>query len=219
MPRANDDVERTLHALSDLLPRFAPRRLETYITDLLEFNPQLGLISKQDSPEVAARLVRQSVALWEFATGHAAFAGTEMPWRVADIGTGGGFPGLVWKLLEHRIHLTLIERMERKAHFLERVVQRLGLVDTRVIARDVREIAHEEDVAETFHLVTMMAVATPGALGEALETLLRPGGFLATIRPTTQQLVEQRVGTNLTLVTRDDSGSASFVLYHKHKHR
>lgn len=217
MQNASNDVERTLQTLASLLPRFTPRLLETYLSDLFEWNPQLGLISKRDPPAVAARLVRQSVTLWEFVTGHAAFAGKEMPWRVADVGTGGGFPGIVWKLLEPRIQLALIERMERKAHFLERIVQRLGMADTSVIARDVREITREEYDAEGFDLVAMMAVATPGALGDALEALLRPGGFLATIRPKTQQLVEQRVGPSLALVARGDTATGSFVLYHKPK--
>lgn len=214
MPRdSTADVRQTLQAVADLVPRFT--QLEAYLDELFTWNPQLGLISKQQSPDVAARLIRQSVALWEFVVDQGVFAQEGMPWQIADVGTGGGFPGLIWKLLEPRTQLVLIERKERKAHFLERVVHRLGLTNTHVLAMDVKDVAQDDGFRDRFDLVAVMAVATTGILGPDIEPLLRRGGFLASIRPASQQLVEQRAGESLTLVTRRDIDVGAFVLYQK----
>jgi 16S rRNA (guanine527-N7)-methyltransferase len=199
--------------IADLLPRFNTRQIELFVSDLLAWNPRLGLVSKQNTAEVIARLIRQSVALWEFATAEAILALAEKPWRVADVGTGGGFPGIVWKLLEPRIHLALIERKERKSHFLQTIVHRMRLEAVRVEAQDVAELARREEYAGRFDLAAMMAVALPGELGPAIEALLRPGGLLATIRPRHQQILEQRAGDTLTLVKSEDTPGGTLVLY------
>jgi 16S rRNA (guanine527-N7)-methyltransferase len=213
-PKSND-VEGILSALGSVTARFTPGALETFLASLLRWNPQLGLISKRDPTAVAARLVGQSVALWEFVASEGVFAQAPKPWRVADVGTGGGFPGVVWKLLEPRIELSLIERKDRKAHFLQQVVDSMGLTEVRVVPEDVRELCLQEGYRESYDLVAMMAVAPPGELGQPLEELLCPDGFMANVRPSSQQLLEQRAGSSLVLVQKQESDFGTFVLYRK----
>lgn len=79
--------------------------------------------------------------------------------RVADIGTGAGFPGLVLKILRPDIHLTLIESSGKKTAFLEYMVEQLALDDVRILNMRVEMVGVEMDFRETYDLVIARAVA------------------------------------------------------------
>ena len=65
--------------------------------------------------------------------------------RLADVGSGGGFPGLPLKILRPDLHLFLIESNIKKATFLAEVSRDLELTDVRVLVNRFEEVA--EDVA------------------------------------------------------------------------
>ena len=57
---------------------------------------------------------------------------------IADVGTGGGFPGIPLKILYPHLSLTLIEVTEKKIRFLENVVAQLGLSSVETVNLDWR---------------------------------------------------------------------------------
>ena len=95
--------------------------------------------------------------------------------RAADVGTGGGLPGIVWAIARPDLHVTLIEPLLRRTTFLEEVVDRLELPNVRVLR------GRAEQVDETFDVVTARAVANLDKLGRwCMPLVKRPGGvFLA----------------------------------------
>ena len=48
---------------------------------------------------------------------------------VLDVGTGAGFPGLVLRILEPTVRLTLLDALQKRIHFLETVCRELQLTD------------------------------------------------------------------------------------------
>jgi 16S rRNA (guanine(527)-N(7))-methyltransferase RsmG len=63
--------------------------------------------------------------------------------RLADVGSGGGFPGLPLKIIRPELDLVLIESNIRKATFLTEVVRELGLTEVRVLVRRYEELSEE----------------------------------------------------------------------------
>jgi len=57
---------------------------------------------------------------------------------ICDIGTGGGFPGIPLKILYPHLELTLIEVVQKKVRFLEKVTKSLNLENTQVYDLDWR---------------------------------------------------------------------------------
>ncbi|HEV2616124.1 MAG TPA: 16S rRNA (guanine(527)-N(7))-methyltransferase RsmG [Candidatus Acidoferrales bacterium] len=53
--------------------------------------------------------------------------------RLADVGSGAGFPGLAIKLLRPNLHVTLIEPNKKKCAFLNEVIRKLDLGDAEVL--------------------------------------------------------------------------------------
>jgi 16S rRNA (guanine527-N7)-methyltransferase len=95
--------------------------------------------------------------------------------RVADLGSGAGFPGLPIKLWAPEISLTLIESNQKKAAFLREVVRALTLTDVNI--QNVR--AEDLNSNQTFDLVTLRAVERFAAILPTAARLVARGGRLA----------------------------------------
>jgi len=209
-----DDITRIVEALPGIDQRLDVNLLRTFLKELLACNPRLGLVSKRDTPTVATHVIRRCVDMWDFAANHARDHSRDEPLDIADIGSGAGFPGLIWKLMVPGLRVTLIERKERRASFLERVAGLLGLSDVTVLGADLRAMAREPSARGAFDLSVMLAVAPPQRLGGIIERLLRPGGYLVTTQPRDNQTVNV-VGDTLHLQNKASISGGIFLLYEK----
>jgi 16S rRNA (guanine527-N7)-methyltransferase len=63
--------------------------------------------------------------------------------RLADVGSGGGFPGIPLKMIRPDLHVFLVESNVKKATFLAELIRELGLTDTRVIVSRFEELGEE----------------------------------------------------------------------------
>nr|VZR98637.1 Ribosomal RNA small subunit methyltransferase G [Mycoplasma feriruminatoris] len=77
--------------------------------------------------------------------------------KIADIGTGAGFPGVVLKIFFPNIKLTLIESNNKKANFLKYLVDKLKLNDVEILNKRAEELT--SDYKEKFDIVISRAVA------------------------------------------------------------
>jgi 16S rRNA (guanine527-N7)-methyltransferase len=214
MSNPNDkDVSAVLAAVEDLVPRFDARILGVYMEELLRWNSQLGLVSKRDTPQVIARLLRESISLWDFVT-EAASPMRGAIRRVVDIGSGAGFPGLVWSMLDPSLSIQLLERRERKVVFLDRVIARTANTRAETAAEELRDFARRTDRKASFDLAVMIAVADPADLAASVEPLLRAPGFFCVVRGREQPDPGERLGlTKLFRKSAKETSDGRFLLY------
>jgi 16S rRNA (guanine527-N7)-methyltransferase len=95
--------------------------------------------------------------------------------RIADLGSGGGFPGLVLAIALPDAHVALVESVGRKAAFLQAAIERLELSNAEAVQ------ARAEDWPEglgAHDLATARAVAPLSVLVEYAAPLLELGGSL-----------------------------------------
>src|SRR5271155_795000 len=111
--------------------------IQQYMALLLAWNEKINLTAIRDPLEILYRHFCESM--------YAAVAVPVENGRLADVGSGGGFPGLPLKILRPDLHVFLIESNIKKATFLAEVSRDLELTNLRVLVNRFEEVA--EDVA------------------------------------------------------------------------
>jgi len=112
-------------------------QIQRYTGKLLAWNEKLNLTAIRDPLEILYRHFCESMFAARFLK--------ESDGRLADVGSGGGFPGLPLKILRPDLQVFLIESNVKKATFLAEVVRELELEGVRVLVSRYEEL--DEDVA------------------------------------------------------------------------
>jgi 16S rRNA (guanine527-N7)-methyltransferase len=110
-------------------------QIQQYMRLLLIWNGKINLTAIRDPLEILYRHFCESM-----------YAAKVVPvenGRLADVGSGGGFPGLPLKILRPDLQLFLIESSVKKATFLAEVIRDLELTDARVLVSRYEELSEE----------------------------------------------------------------------------
>lgn len=143
------------------LPSDLGPRLECFAEILTRWNGRINLVSPRDLPHLWDRHIADSLQLASLIPPGA---------RLADLGSGGGFPGLIIAIATDA-DVTLIESDQRKAAFLREAARAAGARVT-VLARRIEEV----DIPPV-QVVTARALAALPQLLEWSSRLLAPDGF------------------------------------------
>jgi len=110
---------------------------------------------------------------------------------IADVGTGAGFPGVVWKIYDPSIRLTLIDSLNKRLKFLETVVTVLGLEQVQLVHARAEDVGHEVKLREQFQIVTARAVARLNVLAEFCLPLVQVGGRFVALKGAVQDELQE----------------------------
>lgn len=103
---------------------------------------------------------------------------------VADLGAGGGLPGLVLACEWQGARFSLIESSQRRARFLEEAVEQLGLRErASVVQTRAEDAARAGGMRAGFDLVVARSFGTPAVTVECGSPLLRVGGRMVVSDP------------------------------------
>jgi 16S rRNA (guanine527-N7)-methyltransferase len=183
--------------------RLTPAALDhisTYINILLRWNARINLTAIRDPEEIVTRHFGESLfaarilfprsssvpsvsgacpersrrVVKDFDVDLADAGRRTLNARVADLGSGAGFPGIPIKLWAPEISLTLIESNQKKATFLREVVRALTLTDI-----NIQNVRAEALPAAQFDVVTLRAVERFAEALPAAASLCASKGRLA----------------------------------------
>ena len=107
--------------------------------------------------------------------------------RLADVGSGGGLPGLPLKIVRPDLAVTLIEADQSKAAFLVQTCAALDL-DVEVVAERAEVVGHDARYREAFDVAVARALAPMPVLVELCLPVVRVGGKLLAQRTDKQDL-------------------------------
>src|SRR5271169_3281943 len=111
------------------------QQIQQYIAVLLKWNDKINLTAIRDPREILYRHFCESM-----------YASVSVPvenGRLADVGSGGGFPGIPLKIMRPDLHVFLVESNVKKATFLAEVIRDLELTDARVLVSRYEELSEE----------------------------------------------------------------------------
>lgn len=157
--------------MTPVVPTTAQRSLlDRHLDELEAWNRRLNLTAVPRD-QAWQRHVEESLALLE---AMAPVAG----WRVVDIGSGGGLPGLVVAIMRPDLTVTLVEADRRKAGFLVHVAGLLRLDNITVAPRRAEEMGRDPAHRGQYDAAVSRAAAPPPQLVELAMPLLGDGASL-----------------------------------------
>jgi 16S rRNA (guanine527-N7)-methyltransferase len=109
--------------------------IQQYMKILLAWNEKINLTAIRDPLDILYRHFCESM-----------YAATAVPvekGRLADVGSGAGFPGIPLKIMRPELQVFLIESNMKKATFLAEVLRNIELPETRVLVSRYEELGEE----------------------------------------------------------------------------
>ncbi|MBQ8384301.1 MAG: 16S rRNA (guanine(527)-N(7))-methyltransferase RsmG [Spirochaetaceae bacterium] len=172
-------LEQGLGAL-DFSPEEIPviqQKLEGYIRELMLFNAAYDLVGAENQEQIVVNHILDSLAGWRCIRELALERqqGRQESVLVADIGSGGGLPGIPLAIALPQLQFVLVERMSKRCAFLENCAAVLRLENVRV-----ENMQAEQVPPQSFDVATFRAFRPLDK--KMIKTLLRTigeGGVLA----------------------------------------
>jgi len=166
-PPTNEQIATALSPFHVRLSGAQTAQVREYVRLLRKWNQSVSLTSVMDPLEIVARHFGESM-----------FVNCLIPvenCRLADLGSGAGFPGLALKIANPTLQVKLIESNKKKCAFLSEIVRSLELANVEILSDRFEEIRTSNDFAE---LITARAL---GGFTEILtwsKRALSPRGHL-----------------------------------------
>ena len=118
-----------------------------YLSELKKWNKAYNITALKTDEEIIIKHFLDSLLYLK--------AMPEASIKLADIGTGGGFPGIPIKIMRPEIGLTLVEPSRKKASFLRNIVRKTGLSEISVLQKRIEQLG--EDFDNCFDLIVSRA--------------------------------------------------------------
>ena len=147
--------------------------LSRYLDLLIEANQTMNLTRITDRAQAELLHIADSLTVLPFLP--------KTPHALADLGSGGGVPGIPLAIARPDVRVLLVESTKKKAAFLRKAAEQLGLANVQVSDARVEDVGHT-DRRGTFDVVTARAVALLPWLVEWSMPLLKKGGVLLAMK-------------------------------------
>ncbi|MEM7344331.1 MAG: 16S rRNA (guanine(527)-N(7))-methyltransferase RsmG [Chloroflexota bacterium] len=143
-----------------------------YQHELVAWNKHTNLTRITDPAEIITKHFLDSFSLYPL------LSQLSRPYRLIDVGTGAGFPGLPLKIAHPPIKLTLLESTRKKTDFLQHVVKTLALEDVKVVTSRAEEAGQQSDHRALYDVAVARAVASLSVLAEYMLPFVKEGGLV-----------------------------------------
>ncbi|MCM1552145.1 MAG: 16S rRNA (guanine(527)-N(7))-methyltransferase RsmG [Butyrivibrio sp.] len=158
-----------LSALGIVLSDCRIEQFMTYYEMLIDWNQRINLTAITEYDEVLKKHFIDSMSLIN------AYDVTKTS-SVIDVGTGAGFPGLALKIAYPNLQVTLLDSLNKRIHFLDAVIESLGLEGVETIHGRAEDLAKSDMLREQFDLCVSRAVANLSTLSEYCLPFVKRGG-------------------------------------------
>ncbi|MGM0365507.1 MAG: 16S rRNA (guanine(527)-N(7))-methyltransferase RsmG [Actinomycetota bacterium] len=142
-----------------------------YLELLYGENKNINLVGTREKDLVLTRHFLDSLSILKYREEF--FSGASL---IADIGSGGGLPGLLLSVFMPDKNFYLVEKSLKKADFLNRAIKILGLDNATVYRGRAEQLARDNKHRERYDLVLARAVTSFGILAELIIPFCKISG-------------------------------------------
>lgn len=140
-----------------------------YLSELKKWNTAYNLTGIRDEKGIIIKHFLDSLLYLKFIP-HG-FA------RIADVGSGAGFPGIPLKIVRPELEMFLIEPSAKRAAFLRHITRQIHMDRIEIIEKRVEEINASEELKDTVDVAVTRALFTVKEFVHKASHIVRPGGI------------------------------------------
>ncbi|MBQ1820272.1 MAG: 16S rRNA (guanine(527)-N(7))-methyltransferase RsmG [Clostridia bacterium] len=155
--------------LKNTIPNITPEACDKFVAYyelLIEWNEKMNLTAITEPKEVVKKHFYDSLAALPYLSDGA---------KIADVGTGAGFPAIPLLIMNPTLKITLVDSLQKRLTFLGEVLKTLDLSAEIVHAR-AEDFGRDPKYRASFDAVVSRAVASLPVLLELTVPLLKVGG-------------------------------------------
>lgn len=147
----------------------------TYYELLIEKNKVMNLTAITDYEEVVLKHFTDSLAVVHSLN-------MENYSSLIDVGTGAGFPGIPLKIVFPHLKVVLMDSLNKRVEFLNKVINELELADISAVHSRAEDLGHRSEYREQFDLCVSRAVANLSVLSEYCIPFVKKGGVFVSYK-------------------------------------
>lgn len=148
-------------------------QLEQYYNLLIEYNKVMNLTGITEKEEVYLKHFYDSLTISKIID-------LKNQDSLCDLGSGAGFPGIVLKIFYPNLKITLVDSLNKRINFLNKVIEELGLKDIEAIHTRIED--YSKINKEKYDVVTARAVAPLNILLELGINLVKVGKYFVAMK-------------------------------------
>ena len=142
-------------------------QLKLYYDFLIEYNKNVNLTAITDIDDVYLK---------HFADCMLGSKQYKQNATVCDIGTGAGFPGVIIKIIRPDLSVVLVDSLQKRVDFLNRLIEKLNLIDIVALHYRAEDDQFKKQYLNKFDYVVARAVANMTTLTEYCLPFVKVGG-------------------------------------------
>ena len=161
-------------------------QLEIYFNLLIEWNKKINLTRIVEHDDVYLKHFYDSLTLFKV---DKYFLNFDDEVSICDVGTGAGFPGIVLKIVFPNLKITLLDSLQKRIIFLNKVISELGLTNIETVHARAEDYAKNH--REEFDIVTSRAVANLKVLSELCIPMVKIGGYFIPMKANVEEELDE----------------------------
>lgn len=150
------------------------KKLDIYADFLVEYNEKVNLTAITAPDDILIKHFADSIKIAEL---------IDIPQnsKIIDVGTGAGFPSVPLKIYRPDLELTLLDSLQKRIVFLEKLCSKLD-IEAEFIHGRAEDISKLPEYREKFDIATARAVASMSLLSELCIPFVKVGGIFAAMK-------------------------------------
>ena len=158
-------------------------KIELYVQEALAFNKKHNLFIRANKNEVFEKDILDCVPLVEK---------IEKESKILDLGSGGGFPGVVLAILRPDCEVHLLEKSQKKCYFLNKTKDTLKLNNIKVLKQTISK----NNTLEEYSTITARAFSSAQNILNLTEKNLKKNGKYLLLKGRIEKIEEEMAAIN-----------------------
>lgn len=144
-----------------------------FAKELLVWNKKINLTAITKPEEIAEKHFVDSIVPVQYIKNGS---------KILDMGTGAGFPGIVLKIMNPSLHITLVDSVRKKINFVRQVIRLLKLDNIQAVHSRIEEIQKTGENKQFYDMVISRAFTELPGFVRLAKPFLKPDGYILAMK-------------------------------------